>query len=94
MNYFGYGIEDFIPCELCSNRAVDIHHIHCRGMGGTKEEDKIDNLMALCRQCHIEYGDKKHWIEYLKEIHNVKTSRYKSESNLWNKKEGSSQKIF
>jgi 5-methylcytosine-specific restriction endonuclease McrA len=94
MEYFGYGVEDYIACELCNARAVDIHHISCRGMGGTKKEETIDNLMALCRTCHIDYGDKKDFIDYLKEKHNVKTSRYKSESNLWNKEEGSSEKIF
>ena len=69
MKYFGYDIGDYIPCELCGTRAVDIHHIHCRGMGGTKKEETIDNLMALCRSCHIEYGDKKDFIDYLKEKH-------------------------
>ncbi len=49
LNYFDYGEQDFIPCENCSNRAVDIHHIIFRSHGGT---DTIDNLMALCRECH------------------------------------------
>ena len=65
MKYFGYGVEDFIPCELCNSRAVDIHHISARGMGGTKEADRIENLMALCRSCHIEYGDKKEHLDKL-----------------------------
>jgi 5-methylcytosine-specific restriction endonuclease McrA len=43
-----------------------------RGMGGSKEADNINNLMALCRECHLEYGDKKQYIDYLKEIHNDK----------------------
>jgi predicted restriction endonuclease len=72
LDYFGYGIEDFIPCESCGAKAVDIHHIEARGMGGNKEADKIGNLMALCREHHIEYGDKKQYIEYLKEIHKEK----------------------
>jgi predicted restriction endonuclease len=72
LDYFGYGIEDFIPCESCGAKAVDIHHIEARGMGGNKEADKIGNLMALCRKHHIEYGDKKQYIEYLKEIHKEK----------------------
>ena len=25
LDYFGYGIEDFIPCEVCGQKAVDIH---------------------------------------------------------------------
>ena len=72
LDYFGYGIQDFIPCESCGAKAVDIHHIEARGMGGNKEADKIGNLMALCREHHIEYGDKKQYIEYLKEIHKEK----------------------
>jgi hypothetical protein len=24
---FDYVMDDFIPCEICSKRAVDIHHI-------------------------------------------------------------------
>jgi 5-methylcytosine-specific restriction endonuclease McrA len=33
---------------------VDIHHIEPRGMGGSKTLDVIENLMALCRECHHE----------------------------------------
>jgi 5-methylcytosine-specific restriction endonuclease McrA len=69
LEHFDYTIDDFIPCEICGGKAVDIHHIDCRGMGGSKAKDKIENLMALCRSCHIEYGDKKDQTEKLKEIH-------------------------
>lgn len=69
MSYFGYDVGDFIPCEVCNSTAVDIHHINCRGMGGSKEKDEITNLMALCRKCHIEYGDKKQLIDFLRKIH-------------------------
>lgn len=65
-----FGWSDFYPCEVCGARAVDIHHIHPRGMGGSKTKDKIENLMALCRSCHIEYGDKKQFIDFLKQKHN------------------------
>jgi hypothetical protein len=67
-DYFGYTIADFVPCEICSARAVDIHHIEARGMGGS-EKDSIDNLMAVCRKCHIEYGDKKEHKEFLIKTH-------------------------
>jgi 5-methylcytosine-specific restriction endonuclease McrA len=72
LDYFGYGIEDYVPCEICGNKAVDIHHIDCRGMGGSSKKDKIENLMALCRECHITYGDKKQHTERLQERHDLR----------------------
>ena len=69
MKYFGYGIDDFIGCEVCGNKAVDIHHIDARGMGSTQDKDKIENLMAVCRMCHEKYGDKKEYLELLKQTH-------------------------
>lgn len=72
LDYFGYGIEDFIECEVCGKRAVDIHHIEARGMGGTDKEDAIENLQALCRNCHVEFGDKKRHKEYLMLKHKEK----------------------
>ena len=68
-DYFGYGIDDFIACALCGDKAVDIHHIDCRGMGGAEDKDTIENLMALCRKCHIVYGDIKNQVQFLKHIH-------------------------
>lgn len=72
LDYFGYGIEDFIPCESCGAKAVDIHHIEARGMGGDKKADNINNLMALCRQCHLVMGDTKTHMTYLKSKHKEK----------------------
>lgn len=68
-DYFGYEKEDFVSCEVCGRRACDTHHIDCRGMGGSKEKDVIENLMAVCRECHIKYGDKKEYMDFLKEKH-------------------------
>jgi 5-methylcytosine-specific restriction endonuclease McrA len=47
--HFGYGDQDFIPCEVCGGRSVDVHHIRYRSRGG---DDDIHNLAALCRRCH------------------------------------------
>ena len=69
MSFFGYDVSDFIPCEVCGSQAQDIHHIECRGMGGTKQADTIQNLMAVCRDCHINFGDKKEHKEYLQDVH-------------------------
>ena len=74
-NHFGYDISDFIPCEVCGKTAVDIHHIEARGIGGSKEADNIENLMALCREDHLKYGDKKQHKEFLKDKHAEKLQR-------------------
>lgn len=58
-----------ILCEVCGALASDIHHIEARGMGGRSSADEIQNLMALCRKCHEDYGDRKQFKEYLKKIH-------------------------
>ena len=51
MNFFGYDISDsYIPCELCNSSAVDIHHIEKRNK---TKNDFIENLIAVCRDCHI-----------------------------------------
>jgi len=71
-SHFGYILDEFILCEVCGARAVDLHHIFRRGMGGSKSADTIENIMALCRKCHIEYGDKKQYMEFLKEKHKDK----------------------
>lgn len=68
-NYFLYSVYDFVPCEVCGYKAVDIHHIVRRGMGGSKIKDRIENLMALCRKCHEYYGDKKQYKDFLTEKH-------------------------
>ena len=66
---FGYGDADFIPSELSGLRAQDTHHIENRGSGGTKTEDRVENLIALTREEHIEYGDKKQHMEFLYRKH-------------------------
>lgn len=72
-SYFGYYPGEFVPCEVCGAAAVDTHHIKARGMGGTKEKwyNQIENLMALCRKCHDDYGDKGQFIDFLKRIHKI-----------------------
>ena len=75
LSFFGFDESDFIGCEVCGKQANDIHHIEARGMGGTKQADTIQNLMAVCRDCHIKYGDKKDHKEYLQNIHDYFISK-------------------
>ena len=48
-NYFGYGEDDIILCEVCYKKATDLHHIKYKSRGGTND---ITNIIALCRWCH------------------------------------------
>lgn len=55
LNHHGYSGFEFIPCEVCGGKAVDIHHIIPRSKFGSKRKDEQDhhsNLIALCRLCH------------------------------------------
>lgn len=52
IEFFDYGEQDFMACEVCGRRAVDVHHIDIKGMGGSKLKDNIDNLIGLCRDHH------------------------------------------
>lgn len=74
-DYFNYVLDDVLLCEVCSRVGVDLHHIFRRGMGGSKDKDTIENLMCLCRECHIEYGDKKQHMDFLRECHAKKLKR-------------------
>ena len=56
----GVAPGEVIFSEISGYRASDIHHIFAGGMGGGKrKEDRIENLMALTREEHLNYGDKK-----------------------------------
>jgi len=65
----GYSVADFIPCEWCGKQAVDTNHIEPRGMGGSKTKDYIENLVAMCRECHLAFEAKKIGKEELREKH-------------------------
>lgn len=74
--------QDQIKCEnpKCKNMAVDIHHIKPRSWFWKKIkylQDLIENLIALCRDCHDRAHFKKEKYlrkEELQKIHN---------QNLW-----------
>ena len=66
LNHFDYTEADFIPCECCQSKAVDIHHINGRG----KDKDVIKNLAALCRKHHTMCHDEKISKGEMQYIHN------------------------
>jgi 5-methylcytosine-specific restriction endonuclease McrA len=70
LDAFGFDGLSPLECEACNKyRGTDVHHIRARGMGGSKHRDTIDNLMLLCRDCHVQYGDKKQFREWLELVH-------------------------
>lgn len=71
MKAFSYDVSAFITCEVCEAKAVDIHHITARGMVGnpTGDKDCIENLQAVCRECHNKYGDAPELRHLLYSIH-------------------------
>lgn len=66
---FGHDKSDpttFVKSEISDDKAVDIHHIIGRGKGG---EDRIENLMAVTRIEHQDYGDEIDYMVMLFKIH-------------------------
>lgn len=67
LNFFGLSYEEFIPCLLCGKKASEIHHIIPRSQTFGSDRDNIENLAALCNDCH-----------YM--IHNIRSPKeYKEE---------------
>lgn len=79
-DFFKLDISSFIECEICGAEAVDIAHIIAKSKFGTKrkeEQDKIENLIALCRKHHYEYDfENKFTKEELYDIHKRNMEKY------------------
>ena len=65
-DYFGYCKDEKILCEGCGRLACDIHHLTFRSHQG---KDNIENLIALCRDCHNAAHSNPKFNNKLKEIH-------------------------
>jgi len=68
LKHFGYGDQDFVPCEVCGSTSHDVHHINYRSRLGS---DDIENLMALCRYHHDLAHAEVFTQDMLQEIHNA-----------------------
>jgi len=83
--YFDYFKIEYDPVsgwhncksEISGLPAQDIHHIDCRGMGGGKNKNDIFNLIALTRDEHENFGDKKQYVEWLREVHKKHIEKFK-----------------
>ena len=87
-NYFKrFGIDpgDWIGCEIpkCNQKAVDLHHVIPKGMGGSKtykfngrtyDIDDAHNIIALCRKHHEDAHAHVYSKDELRLIHNYKLS--------------------
>ena len=74
--HFGLYPGDYIACEVCNEKAVDLHHIDIKGMGGQKKQNKslnsIENIIALCRTCHEKAHAGNISKDYLRKLHLTK----------------------
>ena len=83
MTFFYLDESDYIGCEMnCGTEAVDIHHIQARGMGGSKFMDYIENLIALCRDCHNMAETDKQFNTYCRIQHLEKIKKYLYENRI------------
>jgi len=75
LNHFKLEQGDYIGSEITGAPAQDIHHINARGMGGSKDKDYIENLMALTRKEHdiVEMNPQLDWYFYFIHLHYLQT---------------------
>lgn len=83
MTFFYLDESDFIPCEMCGSEAVDIHHLQARKLGGSKCMDFVENLCALCRDCHNLAETDKNFNVYcrIQHLENIKKYLYENYIN-------------
>lgn len=81
LKYFGFDESDFIPCEICGSKAVDIHHLEPKSRAKAKV-NFIDNLMALCRVCHDDCGRSYSMNEHAKLLHRKKLLSVKTDHEI------------
>lgn len=69
--FFGLGMDEGGVSEISGQPAHWVHHIDARKMGGTTDPriEHIENLMAITKDEDEEYGDKKQFKDWLKQIH-------------------------
>ena len=71
LKYFGLDVSDFIACEYCEAKAAEIHHLTPRSLNRSLF-NKIENLMALCRNHHDQAGASKRFNDELRIVHRKK----------------------
>lgn len=77
LDFFGYTFQNEIVSELSGQQANHVHHISCKGKGGSKEKDFIENLIALTFTEHDQKGDKKQYMVelYIRHVYFIKKHR-------------------
>lgn len=62
IEFFGIGEQDIILCTNCGFVSNDLHHVYIKGMGGRKTYERngktldingVENIISLCRGCHV-----------------------------------------
>jgi len=94
MKHFGYDESSWIPCEYCGKQSNDIHHLESRSIAKAKI-NMIDNLMALCRECHNKAWGK--FNQELKLVHRKKLLGVKADHErviFGTTKEGDAFRVF
>jgi 5-methylcytosine-specific restriction endonuclease McrA len=76
INFFDYAENDWIGCEGCGATATEIHHLQFKSKQG---KDVIENLCAVCRECHnLVHNIDPSYNNILKEKHRNKLDAWKN----------------
>jgi len=81
LTYFSYSEGDFIPCEVCGAKCVEVHHLEPKSIAKAKE-NLIDNLIGVCRDCHNQCHSSRQFNEDAKLIHRKKLLSVKTDHEI------------
>ena len=81
LNWKGYTIDDWIPCEVCWLWSQHIHHIQYKSHWWS---DDFNNLVALCYDHHDKAHFKKKPYLYKEELQEIHDKKLGKESWFYN----------
>lgn len=81
IDFFGIGEQDVILCTVRNAPCNDLHHVYIKGMGGRKTYERngdtfdingVENIIALCRGCHVKAHSGQLDREYLYKLQEIR----------------------
>jgi hypothetical protein len=72
LKHYKIGIHEYVACAVCGGQAIELHHIIKRSSLGS---DEVENLLPVCRSCHMDCEARKYSEEEQQECRKAWTKK-------------------